>query len=81
MTDAPNVSVLQMATIEGNQLMRQGLLALVAIVIAIAVAVLAVKLLNKGTETVRNPQPMRPAVVTPCPPAHAMIARICVPRG
>jgi hypothetical protein len=43
--------------------MRQGCLALAAIVIAILVAVLAVRLINKGTNVVRNPQPMRHTLV------------------
>jgi len=60
---------------------RQGCLAAFAIMIAILIAVLAVKLLNKGTETVRNPQPMRPSeVIVTCPPGHAVSARICAPQ-
>ena len=60
--------------------MRQGCLAVFAIVVAIAVAVLLTRLFDRATGTVDHPEPMRPAVATiaPCPPGHAMIAQICV---
>jgi hypothetical protein len=58
--------------------MRTFIYAFFAICIAVLVAVLLTRLFDKATDTVRNPQPMRPAGAT-CPPGHAAAALICVP--
>lgn len=65
---------------------NRGCLAMVAGLIAVLIAAVLilglVKLFDRGTETVRNPAPMgTPAAIAPCPPGHAQIARICVPRS